>query len=237
MGVNTGAWVDINGLDFLAPITTGTTGLLDGNAAANRTLVSGTISSLSIAPGGTVVLRWSSVDVTGADDGLAIDDFNITPHGGAVVLPSLSVDNVTVMEGSSGTVTATFTVTASTSVHTGITFDIATADGTGGAGATLAHLDYVQRQETNQSIPGGTTTYSFAVTVNGDINVENAETFFVNITPVSGATLADLQGVGTIDNDDAPPPVVSDVVISQVYGGGGNSGAAEPRPWGARPAG
>jgi predicted extracellular nuclease len=224
-GVNSGAWVDVNGLDFLAPITTGTTGLLDGNAAANRTLVSGSISSLSIAPGGTFVLRWSSVDVTGADDGLAVDDFSITPRGGAVVLPTLSIDNVSVMEGDSGTNIATFTVTASTAVHAGITFDIATADGTGGAAATLADLDYVQRQETNQLIPAGTTTSLFAVTVNGDINVENAETFFVNVTPVSGATLADGQGVGTIDNDDVPPPVVSDVVISQVYGGGGNAGA------------
>ena len=223
--VSTGSWVDVNTLDFVGPTTIGAVGALDGNAAANRTLIGGTISSLSIAPGGTFVVRWSNFDATGADDGLAVDNFSVTPRGGAVVLPSLSIDNVSVMEGNSGTVNATFTVTASTAVHTGITFDIATADGTGGAGATLADLDYVQRQETNQSIPGGTTTYSFAVTVNGDINVENAETFFVNITPVSGATLADGQGVGTIDNDDAPPPVVSDVVISQVYGGGGNTGA------------
>ena len=40
--------------------------------------------------------------------------------------------------------------------------------------------------------------------------------------PSSGATIADGQGIGTINNDDA---VTSDVVISQVYGGGGNSGA------------
>ena len=219
--VTTGAWTDLNALDFLAPITTGGLGALDGNAAANRAAVTGTISSLSVAPGGLIVLRWASSDATGADDGLAVDDFSITPRGGAVVLPSLSINDVAVMEGDSGTVTATFTVTASTSVHTGITFDIATANGT----ATLADLDYEARQESFQQIAGGTTTYSFTVTVNGDINVEANNTFAVNLTNVGGATIADGQGIGTITNDDAPTPVVSDVVISQVYGGGGNGGA------------
>ena len=223
--VSTGAWIDVNTLDFLAPVTIGGLGALDGNAAANRTLISGSIASLSIAPGGTILIRWADFNATGSDDGLAVDDFSITPRGGAVVLPSLTINNVSVMEGDAGTVDATFTVTASTSVHTGITFDIATADGTGGAAATLADLDYVARQESSQQIAAGATTYAFTVTINGDINVEAPETFVVNLTGVAGATLADGQGIATIDNDDVPPPVVSDVVVSQVYGGGGNSGA------------
>lgn len=219
--VNNGAWVDVNGLDFVAPITTGSTGALDGNAAANRMVVAGTISSLSIAPGGTIALRWASADAAGADDGLAVDDVSVTPRSGGVVLPSLSINNVTVMEGNSGPVTATFTVTASTGVHTGITFDIATANGT----ATLADLDYEARQEAGQQIASGATTYAFAVTINGDGTVEPNETFTVNLSGVSGATIADGQGIGTITNDDVAPPIVSDVVISQVYGGGGNLGA------------
>ncbi len=223
--VATGTWVDVNTLDFLAPVTTGAAGALDGNAAANRTQISGSITSLSIAPGGTVLIRWTDLNAAGSDDGLAVDDFSITPRGGDVVLPSLTINNVSVMEGDAGTVNAIFTVTASTSLHTGITFDIATADGAGGTAATLADLDYVARQDSGQQIAAGTTTYSFTVTVNSDINVEAPETFFVNVTGVSGATLSDGQGVGTIDNDDVPPPVVSDVVISQVYGGGGNAGA------------
>ncbi len=52
---------------------------------------------------------------------------------------------------------------------------------------------------------------------------EPNETFFVNVTNVSGANVTDAQGVGTITNDDCP--VAADVVISQVYGGGGNAGA------------
>ena len=55
--------------------------------------------------------------------------------------------------------------------------------------------------------------------------MEDDETFQVLLTSVSGATLADGIGIGTIVNDDEPPPVDTDVVISQVYGGGGNAGA------------
>ncbi|MDP2319940.1 MAG: lamin tail domain-containing protein [Acidobacteriota bacterium] len=225
--VNTGTWVDVDALDFVAPTTIGAIGALDGNAAANRTVVTGTVPSLSLAPGGTVVIRWASFDANSADDGLAVDDFSITPRGGGLVLPSLTIDDVSVMEGDSGTVTATFTVTASTAAHTGISFDIATADGTGIAPAQVADFDYVARAEVGQLITAGTTTYAFEVTVNGDTTVEPTETFFVNLSGASGATIADGQGIGTITNDDEAPPVVSDVVISQVYGGGGNSGA----PW------
>ena len=59
--------------------------------------------------------------------------------------------------------------------------------------------------------------------VNGDTFFEPNETFFVNISNVTGATIIDGQGVGTINNDDCP--AAPDVVISQVYGGGGNAGA------------
>src|SRR5207302_6150027 len=85
---------------------------------------------------------------------------------------------------------------------------------------TTANHDYVARSLMGQTIPAGQTTCTFDVTVNGDLLVEPAETFFVNVTPVSGALPGDTQGLGTIQNDDTPV-----VVISQVYGGGDNSGA------------
>ncbi|MBN1320392.1 MAG: hypothetical protein JXA87_06050 [Thermoleophilia bacterium] len=76
------SWVNYASLDFSPPITTGTIGALDGNAAANRTLLSYTITGLSIAPGATFYLRWEDVDAApGADDGMAIDDFSLTPYG------------------------------------------------------------------------------------------------------------------------------------------------------------
>ena len=138
--------------------------------------------------------------------------------------PTIAIDDVSVTEGNSGTVDATFTVTVS-GPHSGVTFDIATADGTGTAPATVGDGDYAARSEIAQLIPSGSTTYSFTVAVNGDLIFEPSEQFSVTLSNVSGATVIDGQGAGTITNDDAAPPVVSTVVISQVYGGGGNTGA------------
>ncbi len=133
---------------------------------------------------------------------------------------SLSINDVTVTEGNSGPVTATFIVTLSSSTHSGVTFDISTQNDS----ATTADNDYVAKTLLSQSIPNGQQTYSFDVTVNGDTNFEPNETFFVNVTNVAGANVSDGQGVGAITNDDCPP-VAADLVISQVYGGGGNAGA------------
>ena len=78
----TGAgFVDQDALDFTAPITVGTVGLLDGNLSANRVAISSTITGLSIPNGATFAIRWNDVDASGADDGLAIDDFSLTPNG------------------------------------------------------------------------------------------------------------------------------------------------------------
>ena len=76
--LTTGTWVDYNSLDFITPNTT-TTGAKDGNAAANQTAVSGAISGLNIADGATFWIRWVDFNASGADDGLAVDDFSLLP--------------------------------------------------------------------------------------------------------------------------------------------------------------
>jgi uncharacterized protein len=49
--LTTGTWTDVNALDFTAPLTAGTLGALDGNAAANRAAVTSTINGLNIVVG------------------------------------------------------------------------------------------------------------------------------------------------------------------------------------------
>jgi hypothetical protein len=132
-------------------------------------------------------------------------------------VPSLSINDVTQNEGNTGTTTFTFTVSLSSPAQAGgVTFNIATQDGT----ATVANNDYVARNLTGQTIPAGQQTYTFDVTVNGDTVVEPDETFNVNVTNVSGASIVDGVGLGTIKNDDT-----ANLVISQIYVGGNNSGA------------
>ena len=79
--LTTGTWADVNALDFSSPVVAGTVGALDGNGAANRTALSFSITGLSIANGASFWIRWLDSDLTpGADDGLAVDEFSITPR-------------------------------------------------------------------------------------------------------------------------------------------------------------
>jgi hypothetical protein len=74
----TGSWFDVVALDFVAPISTGATGALDGNSAANQSALSHTITGLNLAPASTVWLRWSDYVAAGSNDGLAIDQVSIS---------------------------------------------------------------------------------------------------------------------------------------------------------------
>jgi uncharacterized repeat protein (TIGR01451 family) len=77
--LTTGTWVNVDALDFVAPTTT-PVGALDGNSAANRTALSNSVGlSANVAAGSNLWIRWSDFNATGADDGLAVDDFAFTP--------------------------------------------------------------------------------------------------------------------------------------------------------------
>ncbi|WP_421359044.1 putative Ig domain-containing protein [Agrobacterium rosae] len=132
--------------------------------------------------------------------------------------PSLSINDVSLNEGDAGTSNATFTVSLSQPAGAGgVSFDIATADGTATGG-----VDYVASSLTGQTIPAGSSSATFTVLVNGDSLSEPNETFFVNVSNVSGASVADGQGVGTIVNDDAVPSLsIDDVSVNE-----GNSGTS-----------
>jgi predicted extracellular nuclease len=212
--LTTGTWTNVAALNFVTP-DTASVGAKNGNAAADRTALSSTITGLSIPNGATFWIRWTDIDVTGADDGLAVDDFSITPNG-AVALPNLTINDVSLNEGNAGTTSFTFTVSLSAPAGPGgVTFDIATADGT-----ATQPSDYTQKSLTSQTIPAGSSTYSFTVLVNGDTSPETNETFFVNVTNVTGATVTDGQGQGTIVNDDAAPNLtINDVSLNE-----GNAG-------------
>jgi uncharacterized protein len=213
--LTTGTWTDVNALDFVNPIkTAGAATALDGNAAANRTAISGSITGLSIAPGATFWIRWNDLNASGADDGLAIDDFSLTAIT-APVTPTLNINDVTAAEGDNGATVFTFTVSLTAPAGPGgVTFDIETGDGTAQSGT-----DFVFRSASFQTIPAGASSYTFDVTVNGDRSIEGNETFFVNVTNVTGANVGDAQGQGTITNDDAGGAFsVGDVTVDEAAG-------------------
>ena len=111
---------------------------------------------------------------------------------------TLTIDDVTVTEGNAGTVDANFTVRLSAASTNTVTVNYATADVTATAGT-----DYVAKAGT-LTFPPGTTSQPLSVAVNGDTLGEFAETFVVNLSGASNASISDEQGHGTIANDDLP---------------------------------
>lgn len=74
--LDSGTWTDFNMLHFVTPDATGSAGARNGNAAGFRAGRSGTLA-LNIAAGQTFAFRWMDSDPSGADDGLAVDDFSL----------------------------------------------------------------------------------------------------------------------------------------------------------------
>src|SRR5262249_49782580 len=129
-----------------------------------------------------------------------------------VAASNISINDVSMNEGNSGTTAFDFTVSLDSPQSAPVTVDFATADGTATAGS-----DYAANSGTVTFAPGST-SQPVTVLVNGDTTFEPNETFLVNLSNATGnAAIADNQGVGTIVNDDAAPPVVDlagDVIVN-----------------------
>jgi hypothetical protein len=126
--------------------------------------------------------------------------------------PSVSINDVTVTEGNTGTVNATFTVSLSAAYAQPVTVHYATADGTATAGSdcTAGSGDVI--------FAAGQTTKSFTIAVLGDRLGEPNESFFVNLSTADGF-IGDGQGVGTI-LDDEPRISINNVTVTE-----GNTGS------------
>jgi hypothetical protein len=166
-------------------------------------------------------------------DGFAVDTSSgLGSHTAncSVTIPNLSINNVSQSEGHSGLTDYTFTVSLSSPAGAGgVTFDIATADGTAqDATPDAEDDDYTVNSLTGQTIPQGSTTYLFTVPVKGDMLFEPNETFFVNVTNVTGAAVTDGQGQGTVVNDDLAPTAAPVSITGRVLtsDGRGISGAS-----------
>jgi uncharacterized repeat protein (TIGR01451 family) len=113
-------------------------------------------------------------------------------------LPSLTLSNATVLEGSSGTAAALFVVRLSAAAGVPVTVDFATSDGTATAGS-----DYVATNGTITFAAGTSNlTQTINVTVNGDTLGEPDEFFFLDLTNAVNATLTVSRAVGTILSDE-----------------------------------
>ena len=126
------------------------------------------------------------------------------PVGGTPGAPNgpvtIAVSDAILGEGQSGTTNFAFNVSLSSLSASSVTVAWATASGTATSG-----VDFTAASGTLTLAPG-VISQLVTVAVKGETVFEPAETFVVNLTNPSGASLQDAQGQATIENDDATPP-------------------------------
>jgi hypothetical protein len=128
-------------------------------------------------------------------------------------LPTLSIADpiAAATEGNSGTSNLNFTVSLSGPSSQTVTFQyVAVADPDAGPDSATPGQDFTSETLTG-SIAAGQTETTITIPIIGDLVDEATETFVVNISNVQGATLANSQGRGTINDDDGPTIRINDV--------------------------
>ena len=85
--LSNGSWVDFDNLDYsnTAQATTASGSQIQSSNISN------TITGIGIANGAEFWIRWVDVNITGSDNGLAIDDFSIYVNGGGPTSPEINV--------------------------------------------------------------------------------------------------------------------------------------------------
>src|SRR5262249_24197802 len=159
-------------------------GTLAGGASANVTI--------------TVIPTTLGVLVDSAQVSKPIPDTNLLNNRaqvGTFINMPISINNVVVKEGDTGTTNAVFTVTIPTNSVQTIVVNYATSNGT--ASATS---DYIA-QTRSLTFPPRVTNQTITIVVKGDTLLESDETFFVNLYNPSNA-VAPNPGKCTILNDD-----------------------------------
>ncbi|MEZ6121778.1 MAG: Calx-beta domain-containing protein [Planctomycetaceae bacterium] len=132
----------------------------------------------------------------------------------------LSIANVSMLEGSSGTTSFTFDVTLDTALGNDVTFDFSTVDDTATAGS-----DFTATSGSG-TITAGSTSTTITVDVTGDTTVEADEQFFVDLSNVNAGgldvSLASITEVGFLDTSGLAYGV--QVIGSTAYVADGLSG-------------
>ena len=114
------------------------------------------------------------------------------------MVPTITIRDVSVLEGNSGTTNAVFTVNLSAPSLQTVSVSYTITNGTATAG-----IDYTSANGTVAFLPGETNK-TITIAVIGDTLSESNEAFFVKLTGATNVIVGRSQGIVTIVNDDPP---------------------------------
>ncbi|MFY0600066.1 MAG: gliding motility-associated C-terminal domain-containing protein [Cyclobacteriaceae bacterium] len=133
---------------------------------------------------------------------------------------TITIDDVSANEGLSGTTDLTFTATLTGQVDESVIVTYSTVDVTTNSSDYTGQTDATVTFSANEIT--GVETQDIVISINGDLLVENDETFEVSLSGINitgkDVTIADATGIGTIINDDARPEIVvpaNEIAISE----------------------
>ena len=156
-----------------------------------------------------------NVDPGGSGGTLTITGNYTQESGGTLNVEiggAYSITDVSDLEGQAGTTDFVFTVSLSLPSSQVVSVDYATADGT-----ARAPGDYAATSGTLAFNPGEVSR-TITVSVDGDLETEEDENFFLNLSNAAGgSSIGDPQGEAIIDNDDV------DMSINDVSAAEGNA--------------
>ncbi|WP_182667737.1 putative Ig domain-containing protein [Marilutibacter penaei] len=189
----------------------------DSAARAGSDYVANTQTGMSIPAGstsGTFTVLANGDTLNEADEAFLVNISNATgatiwdSQGRGTItnddpLPSVSIDDTSVIEGHAGTTPVNVTVRLSAPSGQVVTVNYAGSNDTAWAGD-----DYVGFSGVLSFAPGQTTDTITAL-VNGDTVHESDETFYVTLSGPANATIADNTATVTILNDDLTPQTIT----------------------------
>jgi hypothetical protein len=164
---------------------------LSASGTLTFTSVTGATGSATVS----VQLHDNGGTANGGVDTSAVQTFTIT----ITPPPTLTIANVNVVEGDSGTTPAEFIVTLDPAAGVNVTVNYQTLNGT-----ATSTKDYVSTSGTLTFTPGQVSK-TVTVSVKGDTTKEKDETFVLRLSSAANAVLGDNEGLGIILDDDTTP--------------------------------
>ncbi|MGB6367393.1 MAG: Calx-beta domain-containing protein, partial [Thermoanaerobaculia bacterium] len=165
----------------------------------------------AFADGGSHALRFEAI-TSGSSSGtnFYLDDVAFEVCGGVSSQPEITVADVDVIEGNTGFSAAVFTIRLLSPTTEVVTVDFATADETATAGS-----DY-EAVSGSATFAVGETEREISVPVFGEFDIEDNESFVLNLSNPLNATLLRARATGLIRDDDTPAQIsIGDVVVHE----------------------
>ena len=194
-----------------------------GSVSQSGGVVTADLGTIASGETATVSITVVPIELGIIENSVSVEAFQIddTPENNSaststtIIPPSVSINDVQVVEGNTGTRDAVFTVSLNGVLQSGtVSIQYSTADSTANGG-----VDFVPVNGT-VVMPAGVSSRNVTVPIVGDVFNEGNETFLVNLYNPNLVSIAKGSGIGTIFDDDPLPALyVNDVQVKSTQAG------------------